>query len=188
MDNIKEEWKPIKYDNYHKHTHYISSLGRCRVVGQYYDIIYVPKEPKNKKSVYDQYCGKKLHQWVAEMFIPNPDNKPYIDHIDGNKHNNTIYNLRWVTPKENRNNPNNIERKLTKKAEHKLKNLRWMYKDNDDIRIDNIKVEEYKKLGYKLGRKGKEPWNKGKKGLQKGPNKNRHREYNEDGTYYYIDN
>ena len=38
------------------------------------------------------------------MFIPNPDNKPEIDHIDTNKLNNRVDNLRWVTRKENLNN------------------------------------------------------------------------------------
>ena len=43
----------------------------------------------------------KIHKLVAETFIPNPDNLPVIDHIDENKHNNSIENLRWVTHREN---------------------------------------------------------------------------------------
>lgn len=46
-----------------------------------------------------------LHRLLAETFIPNPDNKPCIDHIDGNPKNNSLDNLRWVTHKENLNNP-----------------------------------------------------------------------------------
>ena len=46
-----------------------------------------------------------IHKLVAETFIPNPDNKPHVDHIDTNVGNNHVSNLRWVTAKENSNNP-----------------------------------------------------------------------------------
>lgn len=45
------------------------------------------------------------HRLVAKTFIPNPDNKPTIDHIDRNRKNNTISNLRWCTLSENMHNP-----------------------------------------------------------------------------------
>lgn len=47
----------------------------------------------------------RIHRLVAEAFIPNPDNLPMIDHIDTDRQNNRVENLRWVDSKGNANNP-----------------------------------------------------------------------------------
>jgi hypothetical protein len=45
---------------------------------------------------------KYYHRYLAQKFIPNPENKPEVNHIDGNKSNYDLSNLEWVTGKENR--------------------------------------------------------------------------------------
>lgn len=49
------------------------------------------------------FCG--VHRIVATTFIQNPENKPFIDHINGIKDDNRVENLRWVTSIENVHNP-----------------------------------------------------------------------------------
>lgn len=51
-----------------------------------------------------------VHQLVASAFIPNPENKPQVDHIDTNPSNNKLDNLRWVTSLENQRNEITLSR------------------------------------------------------------------------------
>ena len=54
---------------------------------------------------YYTFKNHRIHRLVAEAFIPNPDNKPFVDHINGIKNDNRASNLRWCTSLENMSNP-----------------------------------------------------------------------------------
>ena len=80
-----------------------------------YNIVNLWKN-KKKKTI-------KVHRLVAEAFIPNLDNKPYINHKNAIRNDNTIQNLEWCTQKENILHAYKIGSRQTKRIQlYDLKN------------------------------------------------------------------
>lgn len=108
---MKEIWKDIKgYEGYYQ----VSNIGRVRSLDR--TVIHKFNNKFYKGIILKQSCvpylrvhlsvkNKKetptVHRLVAITFIDNLENKPCVNHIDGNKLNNSMENLEWVTCKEN---------------------------------------------------------------------------------------
>lgn len=123
---MEEIWKDIKgYEGWYQ----VSNLGRIKSLertfvrkngtpfkvrerilkysfdhGGYPCVMLIKLKTKHNKTV---------HRLVAQAFIPNPENKRCVDHIDGNRKNPIATNLRWSTVSENSLNPITVQRRMS---------------------------------------------------------------------------
>lgn len=101
---MKEEWRDVvDYEG----KYLISNYGNLARVHKY-----TPISSKKPSTDEDGYLRTKLHnrnstkyigihKLVAQAFIPNPEGKPHVNHINGDKTDNRVENLEWVTASEN---------------------------------------------------------------------------------------
>ena len=133
---MQEEWKVYKETKNNRWGHRVyevSNLGRVKVNSK---IV-----PPAKSGQYYTVARCLLHRVVAQLFIPNPENKPCVDHINTNRLDNRAENLRWVTAKENNNNP------LTKQHQHgRVYTAERKRKISDSLKGKHLSEEHKQKL------------------------------------------
>lgn len=141
MESLNEDWKDVEnYEGYYQ----ISSLGRVRSVTRL--IIYkTGKRFTYKSRILKQRTDKdgylritlnkecklstmSMHRLVAIHFIPNPDNLLQVNHLDGDKTNNSISNLEWCNVYDNLKHSYREGLKKTKLNEQDVKDIKELYK------------------------------------------------------------
>ena len=137
IGNVRSLERVAITKNGHKQPIKAKSLSLCPNNRNYYIVMLSGKNAGGRRSV---------HRLVAEAFTPNPENKKTVNHIDGNKQNNHVDNLEWMTYSDNNKHafssglkkPSNVNKNGNmqgeKQAHSKLKESDVRY-----IRINCIK-------------------------------------------------
>lgn len=178
---MKEVWKV--YHNGPRVTWQVSNQGNVKKNGILYKC--------RLNCGYKVFGRSSVHRAVAELFIPNPENKPCVDHINGNKLDNRACNLRWVSYKENNNNP--ITLKRYSEANKGPKNPMYGKSQSEESKKKNSEAHKGKNTGPQSEEHRKhiseslknKPKSEEHKRKNSEAHKNKHRVYHDDGTYHY---
>lgn len=162
---VKELWKPLEEYRGIK----VSSLGRVwKAANQRRKERILTVFPKDRDGYYrcsvqkldGTWTSQPVHRLVAKAFIPNPDNKEAVNHIDNNRQNNRVENLEWVTPKENvyhsfikgkRQVMKDVPKRtiLTDFQVSQIDKLREIYTVNQLAKLFNIEYQTLKNIIHK---------------------------------------
>lgn len=162
---VKELWKPLlEYKGIE-----VSSIGRIRKAANKSRKERILTEfPKDRDGYYrcsvqrldGTWTSQPVHRLVAKAFIPRTKNRDIVNHIDGNRTNNRIENLEWITPKENvihsfkfgsRKICKQVPKKtiLTDFQVNQIGKLRELYTVNQIAKLFNIEYQSLKNIIHK---------------------------------------
>lgn len=138
----KEIWKLIDGDD----RYYVSNLGNVKTIDYNHQQIEKNLKPVIRNNGYKYVAINKkqlaVHRLVAMAFIENNDNKPFVNHVDGDKTNNKVENLEWCTAKENMSHAfknNLVNTRSVKQQRARRKTAKRMIEKN------KIKIVQYSK-------------------------------------------
>ena len=139
----KEIFKIFKDNRHHPNGALweVSNYGRVRKNGEDY-IPYV--------GTYNYLrfgCRFKLHQAVAELFVPNPEHKKTVDHKNRNRQDNRACNLRWATPKEQAANRDNES--ISKANLGNKRALGYKHSEEEKAKMRAAMIGNKNGLGYR---------------------------------------